>query len=261
MAFFQCDDNERKRLLTAKCRVIYQPKGPALEYAPLALNLGVGCSHRCRYCYGPKAAQVEPEIFRSGMRVRDRILERLEKDVALLRGDNREILLSFLADPYCPEEPEVGLTRRAIKILVANDLRFTVLTKGGMRAARDFDLLAGYEKSRFGTTLVFTSQADASHWEPNSASIADRIEAIKTAHDKGIKTWISLEPVIDPRQALELVKALNPVVDHWKIGKLNYNKGVSGKVDWYLFKMEITSMLDCIGADYYLKKSLRDLGE
>jgi hypothetical protein len=183
----------------------------------------------------------------------------LDHDAGILRGDDRQILLSFATDPYSPDEIKTGLTRRAIEILIDKGLRFTVLTKGGSRAVRDFDLLAAYDKCSFGTTLVFTSQADADYWEPHAASVADRIETLKTAHQRRIQTWVSMEPVIDPAQAIALVKALNPVVNHWKVGKLNYNKDVSGKVDWRGFKADITSILNDLGADYYLKNSLRDL--
>jgi DNA repair photolyase len=113
----------------------------------------------------------------------------LEHDAGILRGDDREILLSFATDPYSPEELTTGLTRQAIEILIDNGLRFTVLTKGGTRASRDFDLLDKYEKCSFGTTLVFASQQDADYWEPRAASIADRIETLKTAHQRGIRTW------------------------------------------------------------------------
>jgi len=37
----------------------------------------------------------------------------------------------------------------------------------------------------------------------------------------GIKTWVSLEPVIDPEQAIELIRLLHPYVGHWKAGKIN----------------------------------------
>ena len=33
--------------------VIYEPKGKAREYSPLALNLYLDCSHGCKYCYAP----------------------------------------------------------------------------------------------------------------------------------------------------------------------------------------------------------------
>jgi len=81
-------------------------------------------------------------------------------------------------------------------------------------------LLWDYEKFSFGTTLIFTNQDDADKWEPNAAEIDFRIEAIKKARNKKIKTWVSLEPVIDPKQALQLIDKYHPIVDHWKIGKL-----------------------------------------
>jgi DNA repair photolyase len=83
-----------------------------------------------------------------------------------------------------------------------------------MRAVRDFDLLEGFDKARFGTTLLFTSQPEANYWEPNAASLRDRVNAIEIAYSRGIKTWVSLEPVINPVQALEVVARLHPIVDH-----------------------------------------------
>lgn len=242
-----------------KLRIIYEPSGPAREYAPLAVNLKVGCEHGCRYCYGPAAFHKKRESFHSNPWTREQALEKLEHDAELLRGDDREILLSFATDPYGPDEPETRLTRQALEILIANGLRFTVLTKGGVRACRDFGLMAKYDKCTFGTTLVLNSQEDADYWEPNAAPIVDRIEAIRTAHQMRIPVWVSLEPVIYPEQAIALVKSLRYFVGHWKIGKLNYNREVAGKVDWPGFKKEITSVLDRRRADYYLKNGLAEL--
>lgn len=36
---------------------IYEPKGAAREYSPLALNYQTGCDHGCVYCYVPKMMQ------------------------------------------------------------------------------------------------------------------------------------------------------------------------------------------------------------
>ena len=74
----------------------------------------------------------------------------------------------------------------------------------------------------------------------------------------GIKTWVSLEPVIDPDQALELIEQIHPFVDHWKVGKLNYR---NLEVDWLKFREDVTKQLDSVGANYYLKKSLTDIKE
>jgi DNA repair photolyase len=175
-----------------------------------------------------------------------------------MRGDDREILVTFSADPYQPLEMEVATTREAIRILINHGLRVMILTKGGMRAARDFDLLAGYDRCRFGTTVVFTNQADASLWEPRAAPVADRIEAIHQAHGRGIKTWVSLEPVIDPDQAMSLIQMLYPVVGHWKVGMLNYCK-LPRPVNWVRFREDARNLLDSLGADYCLKGNLTEL--
>jgi DNA repair photolyase len=239
-------------------KVIYEPKGKAAEFAPLAANLYRGCSHGCLYCYVPQTIKEKRETFITQPKSRKDVLKHLEKDAKKFQGDDREILLSFTSDPYQPLEMKLCITRKAVEMLIRNELRLTILTKAGLNASRDFDLLEGYEKCSFGTTLIFTDQADADRWEPNASSISDRIAAIREAHSRGIKTWVSLEPVIDPEQAFELIRLLHPAVKHWKVGKLNYHEP-DNPVDWIQFREEVAELLDSLGADYYLKESLTEL--
>ena len=239
--------------------VIYLTRGKAKEFAPLAVSLYTGCAHACLYCYVPSALRRSKEQFHTDIRPRDNILQRLEKDAKTLEGDDREILISFTHDPYQPIEDEKKITRQAIEILIAHSLRFTILTKGGMRAVRDFDLLENYSKCSFGTTLVFINQKLADEWEPNAASTLDRFKAIQEADERNIRIWISLEPVIDPDQAFQLIAFLHRYADHWKIGKLNYFPEIEKKVDWVEFRRKVVELMEAIGASYYLKESLRKL--
>ena len=91
-------------------------------------------------------------------------LEKLAHKASKMGPDTPEILLSFLGDVYQPAEMELMITRRALEIR-SNHLPFTVLTKGGMRASRDFDLLEE-GRARFGTTLIFMDQEKTDYWEP-----------------------------------------------------------------------------------------------
>lgn len=239
-------------------KVIYEPAGRAKEFSLLAANFYRGCGYGCRYCYVPCVIKVKKDEFVELPKPRKDVLKFIEKDARKFRGDEREILISFTSDPYQPIETEHGITRRAIEIFIKNNLRFTILTKGGMRASRDFDLLESYDRCRFGTTLVFADQVSANKWEPFAPTIYERIMAIKKARERGIQTWISLEPVIDPGQALELIKSMHEYVGHWKVGKLNYQK--PGKpVDWIRFREEVKTLLESLGTDYYIKKSLTEL--
>jgi DNA repair photolyase len=234
---------------------IYEPRGMAREYAALACNLYSGCSHGCLYCYAPSCLQRNREVFHREVKARSGIIAALEKDAARYADTTERVLLSFTSDPYQPAEDELRLTRAALEVLVERHIPFQVLTKGGLRAARDFDLFeAG--NGWFATTLVFTEEASRVHWEPNAASLQSRVEAIKEAHRRGIRTWVSVEPVIDPRQALALIEQLTPWADGWKVGKLNHHP-VAKEVDWFGFAAEVQRLLEGSGGEHLIKESLR----
>ena len=59
---------------------IYEPKGKALEYAPLALNLYDACPHGCTYCYCPAVLHRPPASFFVAGQPREGILAAVERD-------------------------------------------------------------------------------------------------------------------------------------------------------------------------------------
>ncbi len=258
-------------------RVIYEPRGKAIEFAPLAATIYSGCVHACRYCFVPRYRGQSPQVLHrdrevfhdKAVPVKD-VLKHLERVAEKMAGDPREILLSFSSDPYPPTEMDAGVTRTALKILIKNNLTFTVLTKAGHRAMRDFELMAGYSNSAFGSTIVFFDQNLADYWEPNVIPIATRIACVAIAKRMGIKTWVSLEPVIYISEALTVLRELAPYVDHWKIGKANYISDIEGPdretysiEDWVNFR-EICKehiRINHPKATIYIKKSLAEMGE
>lgn len=234
---------------------IYEPKGMAREYAELALNLYSGCAHGCLYCYAPACLHRHRDVFHADVRPREGIIEALRRQAPKYAGTDKRVLLSFTSDPYQPAEEQEGLTRQALEMLAEHRIPFQVLTKGGMRAVRDFDLFESAD-GWFATTLIFTEEASRVEWEPDAAPLQSRIEAIQEAHRRGIKTWVSVEPVVDPRQALELIERLSPWVDGWKVGKLNHHPAAR-EVDWYDFGRDLVEVLEATGRDYLIKQSLR----
>jgi len=236
-------------------RAVYEPTGAAREYAPLAVNLYRGCTHGCLYCYAPGCLRLTPEDFHASGRPRPGILEALQRDAKRRAGSRDPVLLCFTCDPYQPGEADHETTREAIAILREHDIPVHVLTKGGMRASRDFPLLTG-PGCAFGTTLCWTDDADRLHWEPGAASVADRIEAIRMAHALGIPTWVSVEPVIVPEQAIALIVDLSPWVDEWRVGKLNHHP-LAHEIDWGYWTLEMLRVLQTSGREYLIKESLR----
>ena len=241
-------------------RIVYEPRGRALEYAPLAVSLYRGCSHGCTYCFVPESTRTEKEKFLKPY-PRKNALSLLAKDCEELvrAGDTREILMSFTTDPYQPLDVDTKLTRSAIKILIDYARPFTVLTKGGKRSMRDFDLMATRpDLCRYATTLTCDNQKSEAFWEPNAATWTERIDALVTAHRLGIKTWVSIEPIIDPVQSLALISMTHALgcVNLYKIGLLNHQSLPYPHESLYDFVKKAKAILETKKADYTFKKDM-----
>lgn len=238
--------------------IIYKPKGKALEYSELAANLYRGCGHACTYCFAPKATFTDRAVFSSKDFIKPRvdIISKLEKDAEKMSGDPRSILLSFTSDIYQPANDKFKLSRMALNALNRNNLTAQILTKGGMRACEDFDLLSKNKNNTFAVTLTTDDDSESFQWEPNAALPGERIESLRIAKGKyGIKTWVSFEPVINPDAVLRLMEETHTFVDLFKVGKLNYHP-LAKTIDWASFLERVEKELDKYGCDRYIKNDL-----
>lgn len=242
------------------CSVIYESRGKAKEYSELAANLYGGCGHGCTYCYAPSATFKKREVFYGKAHPRPNIIRQFAKDAGELGRvcETRPILLSFTTDPYQPIDTKEKLTREAIKILHYNNLKVTILTKGGRRSERDFDLLSARpELSLYGATLVFSDESLRQEIEPGAAPTKERIQSLEIAHDEfKIPTWASFEPVWEAEQSLELMKEAMDYIDLFKIGKLNYHPQ-SKLVNWKQFAHDAIKLMKDNNKNYYIKDDLR----
>jgi len=195
--------------------------------------------------------------WHSDVKSRDKVIEYFEKDAVKLRGDKRRILFSFLSDPYQPLEREVRLTQQALSIVHKYKLKSQILTKGCVDLIQEDMGLMKKSDTHLGITLCFSDDEMRKEWEPNASSVNGRMNVLKKAHKAGIFTWISLEPVIDPKQALAVIKTAHKYVRFWKVGKLNHMKEDESKVNWTKFLIDVEDILKKYNAKYYIKNDLR----
>jgi len=234
--------------------VIYEPRGKAREYSPLACNLYSGCEHACTYCYAPAATRTDREQFIQA-KPRIDILKNLQKNCQKWEGTKDIVLLCFTCDPYQPIEDEYRITQKAIYMLNMYGFPVQILTKGGMRAVRDFSLLQDNPDNAFSVTLTLDNPTLSKQWEPMAATPEERIESLKIAHSMNIKTWVSFEPVIDPEAVYRMINITHNFVDLYKVGKMNYHP-IAKTINWRTFRTKTESMLKSLNKDYYIKKDL-----
>ena len=163
--------------------------------------------------------------------------------------------MCFTCDPYQPLEDTAKLTRWSLIDFMENGNSIKILTKGGMRATRDFDVMKTGDCA-FGATLTFLDESRSLEWEPGAAVPSDRIKALRLAKEAGIKTWVSLEPVIDPEEVYKIINATHEFIDLYKVGKLNYHPR-SREIDWRKFGFKVQALLQNLNKDFYLKNDLR----
>lgn len=237
-----------------KLKTIYVPRGRAREYSSLGLNLYNGCSFECDYCSVPRTLDKEKDVFHALVTERENLLLKIESDCRKLEGSTEKVLLCFSSDPYNDLDLELELTRKSLELFKKYNINFQILTKGGLRAERDFDLYKPGDA--FASTLTFADDSKSILWEKNAPLPSSRIEALKKAHSMGIETWVSLEPVIDPEESLAIIEKTHEFVDLFKVGVLNYHE-LSETIDWKSFGERAIELLEKLGKSYYIKDDLK----
>ena len=237
--------------------VIYEPRGKAREYSPLALNLYMGCTHRCKYCYAPSCIQKSRENYFKVPEPRKNVLENLEKQLKK-EIPKEQVLLSFVGDVYCETSDNNKLTRKVLEMLLFYKVPVAILTKGGKRCLKDMDIFKEFgDHITIGATLTFDNDKDSLEWEEGASLPKERLEMLKTLHENGIRTFASFEPVICPEQSINLIKQSIDFIDVYKIGKINNYKGIDKTIDWTDFLIKCVDILRPAGKEFYIKHDLR----
>ena len=222
---------------------IYEPKGKAKEYGDYAINIYTGCPHECFYCFAPSVLRKAKDDFHKCVEPRKNIVDEVKKQIERENITGKLIHLCFTCDPY-PCGYDTTPTREIIKAIKESGNNVQILTKGD--GSRDFDLLD--ENDWYGITLDGIGNGKNPLWK-------SRVDALAEAHSKGIKTWVSFEPVTNERQFFIELHLVSLMVDKVKIGKLNYHPS---DIDWKSFGEKAEALCKSLEIDYYIKDGLRE---
>ena len=96
------------------------------------------------------------------------------------------------------------MTIRIINKLNEYDVPAVVLTKSTL----PHELAKLSKINQYGITLVSTDESFREKYEPYTSKYDDRIKALKYLHEKGCKTWVSIEPYPTPNINEQSLKKL-----------------------------------------------------
>jgi len=217
-----------KRYIERKS-MLYMTK---VEYGNYTMNHVLGCAHGCKYpCYAFMMKRRFGKItsYEDWLNpcLVSNTLEILDKEIPQLKSKIKSVYLCFTTDPFMYGYTNIEkMSLAAIKKLNQAGIKCNILSKGILPAK-----LADYSiENEYGITLISLNEEYRRHIEPGAAPYRDRLAALKVLHEKGCKTWISIEPFPTPNlieQDLSAILEAVAFTDKIIFGRTNYSKEVT----------------------------------
>lgn len=234
-----------------------------VEYGDYTMNHVQGCAHGCKFpCYAflmkKRFGQIKAYEEWLEPCLVSNTLELLDREIPRLRDKIQSVQLCFTTDPFMNGYPEVSaMSIAAIRKLNNAGIRCTTLTKGIL----PLELAQLSPENEHGITLISLDESYREKMEPGAAPYADRLAALRTLHDAGCRTWVSIEPYPTPNlieQDLQNILDAVNFVDKIIFGRTNYCKEVNAykqhKAFYNKLAVQVTEFCEQNGIQYHIKE-------
>ncbi len=195
-----------------------------------SLNFQDGCSNNCRYCYAKAMAarfeRIPPE------RWKDENIRKPAVDTLLKKNT------TFDSHLMIPSSHDISEENVDIFINIAKELlprlsegyNMIIVTKPRLSCIMKMcnELEGLRDKILFRFTIGSADQEVLTFWEADAPDFSERIECLKLAYNKGYKTSVSSEPMLDARIDLLVPLLLPYVTDSIWLGKANKLSAILG---------------------------------
>ena len=204
-------------------QILTKGAGFLSEY-DFSLNPYSGCSFGCTYCYAAFFSRdaEKRDTWGYWVNVKENAVELLAKGKRSL--DGKLIYMSSVTDPYQPIERELELTSRLLEIMAERHKPKLVVQTRSPLVVRDRDLFRRIEENGGRVQVNMTVTTDDEDirraFEPFCPANHRRLAAIKQVRDAGIKTCITLTPLLLVNNNNDFADALiatgvEKFIGHW----------------------------------------------
>jgi DNA repair photolyase len=167
-----------------------------------SLNPYMGCVHRCTFCYvrafEHRAERPSDDRYGSSIRVKVNIADVLRRELARPSWQRETVTIGAATDPYQPAEGRYRLTRACIGVLGEARTPLGIITRGPL-IVRDLDVLQEAARRAAVSVTFSVPTLDLEIWsrtEPSTAPPLQRLRALKTLVDGGIRASVGLAPIL-----------------------------------------------------------------
>lgn len=178
-----------------------------------------GCAHACSYCYA--RPYHEYLGWSAGTDFDTQIVAKvnapalLDKEFSRPSWEGDSVVFSGVTDCYQPAEAALKLTRQCLEVCLRHGTPVGMITKSAL-IARDADLLGELAKGPGATaalSIPFWGAADARLMEPFAAPPEARFRALEKLSAAGVRTGVSMAPIIPGLNDADIPKVLKRAAD------------------------------------------------
>jgi hypothetical protein len=120
--------------------------------------------------------------------------------------------VGLFCDAYPPVEAELGVTRRALEVLVEHDVDIRVITKG-LTVRRDVDLLRGRPRTAVNVSLSSTRWDRLRSFDGQAPPPEQRLALLHDLAAMGVRVEVALSPWIPGvTDTVDLIDAVDPAI-------------------------------------------------
>ena len=193
-------------------------------------------------------------------------LDIISKDLAKIGIDRIRqdggIFFSFTCDPF-DIEADMFILQQVVLHLLFDRIPVTILTKNvhwtqtGLWKSTLRDLTTDYKDIARLLTIGFTITGK-DELEPNAPSTEKRIEAVRKLHDEyKIKTFVSLEPIIDLHSASDVIKETYKITDEIRLcAQSPIKKNRYNVMEFISFVVAVRSLANNLDCHFMVKDSM-----
>ncbi|MEM4703301.1 MAG: radical SAM protein [Candidatus Pacearchaeota archaeon] len=226
------------------------------------INPYTGCEHACIYCYARfigKYAGKSLDEWGKFVFVKKNAREILKKDLS--KAKNGSVLIGSVCDPYQPLETKCKITKSCLNSLARSNKKFDIsIQTKSILILRDLELIKKL-KAEVGFTIIcddFLSK----ELEPKADLPSERIKALKKLHERGIKTYVFVGPIIPKiTDTIKIIQDTSSFTDFYYFDRLNFRAGVYDAIKKFVFKHNLQQELDAQQLIAFYKKEKEKIQE
>lgn len=178
-----------------------------------------GCEHGCVYCYARNSHEYWG--YGAGLDFERKILfkknapQLLEEKITSKNWEGDTIVFSGNTDCYQPLERKLEITRKCLETMLKWKHPTGIITKNSL-ILRDLDILKEMAKLNIiqvNISITSLSEDTRRLLEPRTASIKQRLKAVKVLSENGIPVRVMMAPIIPSLNSHEILPLVKKVAE------------------------------------------------